>query len=211
MRALLALAVVCSATTTTFWMASRAKNTALGWDHWDVVRPGILYRSGQLRPEQLEQAIWRDQLKTVVSFLIPGPDVEAERALCQKLGVGFLNLPMPGDGFGQEAQFREVLKAVDDPERRPVLIHCARGTCRTGAAVALYRYERDGWTIEDVESEMIRQTYRQGRLSGYVYAMAKDRPFAELFQPQIVRIDPPAPGQKHNEASRAEESHNHVH
>ena len=39
---------------------------------------------------------------------------------------------MTGDGFGQEMQFREVLKACDDPDRRPVLIHCARGTCRTG-------------------------------------------------------------------------------
>ena len=192
-------------------MASRAKTTALGWDHWDVVRPRILYRSGQLRLDQLEQAIEREKLKTVINFLRPGADVNAERALCKKLGVGFMNLPMPGDGLGQEAQFREVLKAVDDPERRPVLIHCARGTCRTGAAVALYRYERNGWAIEDVEAEMVHQTYRQGRLSGYVYAMAKDRPFAELYQPQIVRDDPPRDHHEHAQESPVEESHTHVH
>ncbi len=65
---------------------------------------------------------------------------------------------MPGDGFGEEAQFRKVLEVVDDPQRRPVLVHCARGTCRTGSAVALYRFERDGWTIQDVAAEMRRQT-----------------------------------------------------
>ena len=42
-----------------------------------------------------------------------------------------------------------------------------RGTCRTGSAVALYRYERDGWTVEDVDAEMRRQSYRDGYLAGY--------------------------------------------
>ena len=83
---------------------------------------------------------------------------------------------MPGDGFGEEWQFREILEILDDPDRCPVLVHCARGTCRTGAAVALYRFERDGWTIDDVAVEMRRQTYRYGWLPGYMYAMAKNRP-----------------------------------
>lgn len=192
MRAVFALAVIGSAMATTAWMTSESRRNRVVWDHWDVVEHRVLYRSGQLRPEQLRAAIETYGLKTVVNFQIPGAGVDAERALCKDMGIGFMNLPMPGDGFGQEAQFREVLKAVDDPARRPVLVHCARGTCRTGAAVALYRYERQGWTVEDVAAEMSHQTYRQAWLPGYVYAMAKDRPYAELFQPQIVRDDPPA-------------------
>ena len=94
---------------------------------------------------------------------------------------------MPGDGFGEEAQFREVLAACDDPARRPVLIHCARGTCRTGAAVALYRYERDGWTVDDVSAEMHRQSYKYGWLPGYVYAMAKNKPDRDLYEPKVIR------------------------
>ena len=43
----------------------------------------------------------------------------AERDLTRRLGVDFVNLPMPGDGLGEEWQFREVLKILDDPERRP--------------------------------------------------------------------------------------------
>jgi protein-tyrosine phosphatase len=97
-----------------------------------------------------------------------------------------VNLPMPGDGFGEEWQFREILKIVDVPERRPVLVHCARGTCRTGAAVAMYRFERDGWTIDDVAVEMRRQTYRYGWLPGYIYAMAKNKPSSALPQPEML-------------------------
>ncbi|MDB5350007.1 MAG: protein tyrosine/serine phosphatase [Planctomycetota bacterium] len=193
MRAGIALIVIVTAVATTGYMTSETRRNQIVWDHWDEVKRDMLYRSGQLRPEQLEEAIRRYNLKTVVNFQVPGPGVEAERALCKRLNVGFLNLPMPGDGFGKEPQFREVLAAVDDPARRPVLVHCARGTCRTGAAVAMYRYERDGWTIEDVAAEMNRQTYRQAWLPGYVYAMVKDRPNGELFEPQVVRDDAMTP------------------
>lgn len=168
------------------WLTVQTRRNRLVWDHFDVVKHGILYRSGQLEPDQLEQAVGLFGIRTVVSFQIPGAGVERERALARRLGIDFLNLPMPGDGFGQEAQFREVLKAVDDPERRPVLVHCARGTCRTGAAVALYRFERDGWTIDDVAAEMRRQTYREGWLPGYVFNMVRERVAPERFEPPVV-------------------------
>jgi protein tyrosine phosphatase (PTP) superfamily phosphohydrolase (DUF442 family) len=155
-------------------------------DHWDVVEHGVLYRSGQLKPQQLREVVQRYGIRTVVSFLRQGEGVDQERSLSRELGVDFLNLPMPGDGFGREEQFREVLAACEDPERRPVLIHCARGTCRTGAAVALYRFEHNGWTVADVAAEMKRQTYQQGWLPGYVYKMVPDRPFDNLYEPRIA-------------------------
>ena len=165
------------------WLTVETRRNRLVWDHFDVVKRGVFYRSGQLNPDQLRGAVRRYGIRTVVSFQVPGEGVEAERALARSLGVDFLSLPMPGDGFGREEQFREVLKAVDDDARRPVLAHCARGTCRTGSAVALYRFERDGWTVDDVAAELRRQSYREGRIAGYVYNMVKKRP-------AYARIDP---------------------
>lgn len=162
------------------WLVRECQGNRLVWDHFDVTTPGVLYRSGQMRIDQLDAAITRLKLRTVVNFQLPGPPVERERALCARRGIAFLNLPMPGDGAGREEQFRRVLAACDDPAQRPVLIHCARGTCRTGAAVALYRFERNGWTVEDVAAEMRRQAYRDGWLPGYVFAMVQERPFDEL-------------------------------
>jgi protein tyrosine/serine phosphatase len=156
------------------------------WDHWDVVKPGILYRSGQLTGPQLTLAVQRFGIKTVVNLQLPGKDMEKERSLARELGIGFVNLPMPGDGFGEEAQFRKILEVVDDPSRRPVLVHCARGTCRTGSAVAMYRFERDGWTIQDVAAEMRRQTYREGWIPGYIYAMVKTKPSLVLHRPVTI-------------------------
>lgn len=162
------------------------RQNRLVWDHWDVVKPGILYRSGQLNPAQLTEAVRRYGIRTVVNFQLPDTETIAEQAHAKELGVGFVNLPMPGDGFGEESQFRKVLEVVDDPDRRPVLVHCARGTCRTGSSVALYRFERDGWTIQDVAAEMRRQSYRDGYIPGYIFAMVKNKPSLVLHHPLVT-------------------------
>ena len=195
------IVVIFVVATTSVWLGIETRRNRLVWDHFDVVKPDILYRSGQLNPDQLTQAIQRYGIRTVVNFQRTSPQVTRERLLTKQLGVDFLNLPMTGDGFGHEEQFREVLLACDDPERRPVLIHCARGTCRTGAATALYRFERDGWTIDDVSNEMRRQSYKDGWLPGYIFEMVENRP-SDLFADPPVTLDenfpkappgPPAP------------------
>jgi protein tyrosine/serine phosphatase len=182
LRGLILLAVVLPAG----WLIVLDRQGRLVWDHWDEAKRGVLYRSGQLTGDQLTAAIKRHGIRTVINLQMPGDELAAERDLCARLGVDFVNLPMPGDGFGEEWQFREILKIIDDPQRRPAVVHCARGTCRTGAAVAIYRFERDGWTLEDVATEMRRQTYRYGWLPGYIFAMAKNKPALAGPRPEMV-------------------------
>jgi protein tyrosine/serine phosphatase len=191
-------------------MAWLDRHNRLHWDHWDVVKHGVLYRSGQLTSDQLAQAVKQYGIRTVVNFQLPAEEMRRERELARELGVNFLNLPMPGDGFGEEAQFRQVLEATDDPDRRPVLVHCARGTCRTGSAVALYRFERDGWTIKDVAAEMRRQTYREGWIPGYIFAMCKVKPDKVLHDPVTIDDRIPTDDRDPSEAPVAEEAA-HVH
>lgn len=186
MRRILLGAIFAAGGVAAVWMAVLDSQNRLRWDHWDVVKPGVLYRSGQLRSDQLAEAVRRYGIRTVVNLQLPGPEMEVERAVAKDLNIGFVNLPMPGDGFGREEQFRKVLEVVDDPERRPVLVHCARGTCRTGSSVAIYRFERDGWTIDDVAAEARRQTYREGWIPGYIYAMARNKPDSDLHHPITI-------------------------
>lgn len=169
------------------WLVALDRQGRLVWDHWDEVKRGILYRSGQLTSAQLTQAVRRYNIRTVINLQWPGEEMVEERGLSAKLGIDFVNLPMPGDGFGEDWEFREILKILDDPDRRPVLVHCARGTCRTGAAVGIYRLERDGWTLDDVATEMRRQTYRTGWLPGYIYGLARNKP--ALAGPRPDRIE----------------------
>src|SRR2546423_14492799 len=106
MRIAISLAGVL-AVTAALWLTIETRRNRLVWDHFDVVKPGILYRSGQLDGGQLEAAVRRYGIRTVVNFQIQGAGVDAERALARRLRIDFLNLPMPGDGSGRGAQFRE--------------------------------------------------------------------------------------------------------
>jgi protein tyrosine/serine phosphatase len=188
MRKVLSGLIPLSAMMVAGWLITldRQGQLLLLWDHWDEVKPGILYRSGQLSSDQLREAVKRFQIRTVINLQWPGDELKEERTLSRRLGVDFVNLPMPGDGLGEEWQFREFLKIVDDPARRPALVHCARGTCRTGASVAFYRFERDGWTPEDVANELERQTYHYGLVPGYIYAMVKTKPLSSLLKADMV-------------------------
>jgi protein tyrosine/serine phosphatase len=202
MRNLLSGLVPLAAVAAAAWLISLDRQGRLVWDHWDEVKRGVLYRSGQLTPEQLTEAVKRYNLRTVINLQWPGEEMQVERGLAGRLGIDFVNLPMPGDGLGEEWQFRKVLEILDDPGRQPALVHCARGTCRTGAAVAFYRFERDGWTPEDVAAELRRQTYHYGLVPGYMYAMVKTRPSAALMRPEMI-LDRNLP----TEAARKEAVH----
>lgn len=186
MRMALSALVPASAVAAALLLISFDRHGRLMWDHWDEVKRGILYRSGQLSARQLTEAVKLHQIRTIINLQMPGEELIAERDLSRRLSVDFVNLPMPGDGLGEEWEFREFLRIIDDPERRPILVHCARGTCRTGAAVAMYRLERDGWALEDVTAELKRQTYHYGLLPGYTYALAKNKPTKSLPRPQMI-------------------------
>ncbi len=127
MRIVLSGLVPLSAVIVAGWLIALDRRGQLVWDHWDAVKPGILYRSGQLTGDQLREAVKRYQIRTVINLQWPGEEMKVERSLSHRLGVDFVNLPMPGDGLGEEWQFREILKILDDPARRPALVHCAGG------------------------------------------------------------------------------------
>ena len=144
MRNLVAGLVPLAAFLAAAWLITLDRQGRLVWDHWDEVKRGVLYRSGQLSPEQLTEAVKRYNIRTIINLQWPGAEMQAERGLAGRLGIDFVNLPMPGDGLGEEWQFREILKILDDPDRQPALVHCARGHLphRSGGRVLSLRTRR---------------------------------------------------------------------
>src|SRR5262249_7661024 len=56
---------------------------------------------------------------------------------------------------------RRFLDVMADPANHPVLVHCYKGIHRTGAYVAVYRMELEGWRKEDALAEMRDMGYVQ--------------------------------------------------
>jgi protein tyrosine phosphatase (PTP) superfamily phosphohydrolase (DUF442 family) len=114
------------------------------------VDDGRVYRSGLIHRRLIEDTLEENGISTVVDLCGHGPtdpDVAAEREAAARLGIRAVDLPgLGGHGTGDPALYvqavAEMARATPD---RPVLVHCAGGTERTGAAVAIYRMLFEGW------------------------------------------------------------------
>jgi protein tyrosine/serine phosphatase len=135
-----------------------------------VVKPGVLYRSGQMTLAGLKRVIHDHRIKTVITLRDayvagnPPPDLDEEKYVkAQELNHLRISPASwwPGpDGVAPVTkgvrQFCEILR---DPANHPVLVHCFAGIHRTGAYCAIYRMEFEGWTNEQAIEEMKANGY----------------------------------------------------
>lgn len=114
--------------------------------HFLTVIPGMLYRSGTLKPHNLEKVIDKHGIRTVVSLRLPGETSRKELyakevIICRQKGVKLVKLPMLGNTPPTEKQMSQWFKLLDDKERLPILVHCAQGVVRTGMMAAISEIE----------------------------------------------------------------------
>jgi hypothetical protein len=134
----------------------------------DVVKEGMLYRSGQ--PTAAGIAHLADQRVTTVVSL-RREDAPLRFGLCDvledngpresifvnRIGARHQHWPMGRTAFWpffSGKQFEQFFKLIDDPANFPLAVHCIGGRHRTGTFVALYRMEYDRWDVERTMREM---------------------------------------------------------
>jgi protein tyrosine/serine phosphatase len=135
-----------------------------------VVTPGVIYRSGQLNPEGLKRVLHEYGIRTVISLREESGSHEDDDAweaeYCKLQSVRHIRIP--AQPWWQKNSPPPAAKAVQkfmrvlhDTERypRPVLVHCFAGEHRTGAFIALYRIEFEGWSNAAAIEEMRRCGY----------------------------------------------------
>lgn len=146
------------------WVAlALAVGAAAGWGvplapkRFATVEPGRLYRSGGPTTRELVEVTRAHGIRTVLCLLNPdAPEVQAERDAVLRLGLRWINIPLPGNGASTPAEREAILNVLLDETSGPTLVHCAAGTNRTGLAVGLYRLVQQGWTLDDVLKELDR-------------------------------------------------------
>lgn len=121
-----------------------------------VVVPGELYRSGYLEPWPLERVIRQYRLKTVLCLLGDEPDMPDQRKeedVLAREHVELIRIGMPGDGLASFDLLEQAANVLADESRRPLLVHCAAGVNRTGAALAVWRMKHCGWDADQALAE----------------------------------------------------------
>ena len=114
------------------------------------VAPG-LYRGGQPNEEGIA---WLKSMgiKTIVNLRHFHGDRERRRV--EAAGLAYHRIALESSDPPAEAQVARFLELVRDVALRPMYVHCKHGVDRTGAMMAVYRMEEEGWSNADAFAEM---------------------------------------------------------
>ena len=132
--------------------------------HLQEVAPG-LYRSAQPSADAL-RAMQGRGVRTVVVLRTKVPS--EERKAASTLGLELVHVPMDGASMPSMDEIDRALAVIEDPSKRPVLVHCAQGEERTGAVMAAYRVVVQGWDPARAEEEALRLGFGFDDLEGFL-------------------------------------------
>jgi protein tyrosine/serine phosphatase len=104
-----------------------------------------VYRGGQPAEEGFARLAALG-VHTVVDLRWTGEHSQArEQKLVEASGMHYVSIPMKGMQKPAPESVDKVLALLNDSKAGPVFVHCQRGADRTGAVIACYRMQHDGW------------------------------------------------------------------
>ena len=132
--------------------------------NFGVVEDGKLYRSAQLTTAELEEAIEKYKIKTVISLRGSPAGTsyyETEAVTLERLHVHFIPVALRDETYPDETKLKEIFHQFDHGEY-PMLIHCRVGADRTGLIAALYQRSYMNKTLAEAEKQL---SFRNWHLS----------------------------------------------
>jgi protein tyrosine phosphatase (PTP) superfamily phosphohydrolase (DUF442 family) len=116
--------------------------------NWHVVVPQRVYRSAQLTPHELSQQVRAHGIRTVVNLRGPCPLFDwylAECATTADCDICQEDISLSANRLPPPAELHQLLDVLEQTEY-PILIHCRRGSDRTGLVSAIVQLLEPGIT-----------------------------------------------------------------
>lgn len=127
--------ILCAASSVLYWVFLDYRFFTLD--------EGEAFRSAAIPSKVLVKKVREHKIRTVIDFRMHNNDVESEKETLDKIGVRHINLP--SKQIPSTENIDRFLSIFDNPENKPVLLHCEHGVGRAGAFSAIYRMEYDKW------------------------------------------------------------------
>lgn len=120
------------------------------------VDPGQFYRSAQLLPSELEDAVNKYHIRTLINLRGEQPDVwwyQQEKKTAGRLGLKYMSFGFSSNEVPIKSAAIEYLQAIRTAPR-PILVHCRSGADRTSEASAMYLMEIKGVPREEAIKQL---------------------------------------------------------
>ncbi|MBX3358732.1 MAG: tyrosine-protein phosphatase [Phycisphaeraceae bacterium] len=165
-----------------------------------VVEENQIYRSAALTPAATRKVHDQYHIKTIIDLGAYDKDPEGERLAqrtAEALGITRHVFRLEGDGTGNPNYYVLAERLLEDPDNRPVLVHCSAGAQRTTACIALHQYISEGkpWIDELPRARRFgHDPGRNPRLKPYLEQWAEKIKAAVLSGGSVAGADPlPSP------------------
>jgi len=112
-----------------------------------TVESDVAYHTSVIPPEKIGEFAKEREIRTVIDLRHASSATEAEQAACEAAGIRYVNIP--SSQVPSQESVDAFLKVLDDPDSRPVLMHCYHGEGRAPMFGAIYRMEYLGWEPEE--------------------------------------------------------------
>jgi protein tyrosine/serine phosphatase len=124
--------------------------------NFHVVKEGEFYRSAQLAPDELHNAIQDHGIRSILNLRGAHPGqawYDDEIAVSRALGVTHYDYGLSAYRIVTAQQIDELLDIVRNSPK-PLLVHCKSGADRAGLVSALYRFADEGASAEQADREL---------------------------------------------------------
>jgi tyrosine-protein phosphatase SIW14 len=113
-------------------------------------------------------------VKTVIDLRETDARSRKEEEMVTAAGMKYINIPMTGLTPPTQAETARILDVLENQSAGAVFVHCKRGADRTGAVIASYRIDHDGWDNARALSE--------ARAQGMSFFQLPRQDFIRTFQ-----------------------------
>ena len=136
-----------------------------------------VYRGAQPTDEGIRY-LAKIGVKIVIDLREGGDRSRNEESAVTASGMTYINIPMTGLTPPTEAEITKILGILEDGKTGPVFVHCMRGADRTGAVIASYRIEHDGWDNT--------RALKEAMANGMSFFQIPRQSFIRNFQPRKI-------------------------
>ena len=119
------------------------------------VAPSIFAGAQPTLPEGIKELKDTYGIKSILK--LNRTDLNYEMMICHNENIILHSVPINGieiiDCIPKDL-VKQALSIIYDESNYPIFIHCTKGADRTGMIVAMYRIDKEGWTVNQALSEM---------------------------------------------------------